>query len=71
MEQQQEEAAASSNKPKTFLSPEQSVKQRQRQGLMLSRQHVLQQLQATQNPRHRDMLRTALADLDAELSRLG
>jgi len=38
---------------------------------MLSRQRVLQQLQAAQNPRHRDMLRAALADLDAQLSRLG
>ena len=70
VEQQQDEAASSPN-PKNLLTPKQSVEQRKRQGLMLSRQRVLQQLQAAQNPRHRDMLRAALADLDAQLSRLG
>ena len=38
---------------------------------MLSRQRVLQQLQAAQNPNHLKMLENALADLDAQLARLG
>jgi hypothetical protein len=37
---------------------------------MLSRQRVLQQLEAAQNPRHRDILQSALADLDAQLAHL-
>jgi hypothetical protein len=37
---------------------------------MLSRQHVLQQLEAAQNHRHRQILQSALADLDARLARL-
>jgi hypothetical protein len=36
----------------------------------MSRQHVLQQLQAAQNPRHREMLQNALADLDSQIARL-
>jgi len=71
VEQQQDEVASSSNSPKNLLTPEQSAKQRQLQGLLLSRQHVLQQLQTAQNPRHREMLQAALADLDARLSQLG
>jgi hypothetical protein len=41
------------------------------QGLQLSRQRVLQQLEVAQNPRHREVLQAALADLDAQLTRLG
>jgi hypothetical protein len=37
---------------------------------MLSRQHVLQQLEAAQSPRHREILQSALADLDTQLARL-
>ena len=48
----------------------QTASQRQRKGLLLSRQHVLQQLEAAQNPRHRQILQNALADLDAQLARL-
>ena len=52
------------------MTPGQIASQRQRQGLMLSRQHVLQQLEAAQNPRHCELLQRALADLDAQLARL-
>ena len=71
MEQQQEEVASASRQMNPVLTPEQSVRQRERQGLLLSRQRVLQQLNAAQNPRHREMLQAALADLDAKLTRLG
>lgn len=70
VEQQQDEAATASNKPKPLLTPDELARQRQRQGLQLSRQRVLQQLNAAQNPRHREMLQSALADLDAQLARL-
>ncbi len=35
---------------------------------MLSRQYVLRQLEAVQNPRHREILQSALADLDTQLA---
>ncbi|HXM23284.1 MAG TPA: hypothetical protein VN948_18650 [Terriglobales bacterium] len=52
------------------LTPAQIASQRQRQGLLLSRQHVLQQLEAAPNPRHREILQSALKDLDAQLARM-
>jgi hypothetical protein len=73
VEEQQAEAAAASPNLKRLLTPDQMARQRQETGLRLSRQRVLQQLQAAQNPRHRKMLEDALADLDAQLThtRLG
>ena len=70
VEQQQAEAANSPGPRKQPLSPEQAAKQRQRQGLTLSRQHVLQQLERATDPGYRRMLEKALADLDTQLSRL-
>lgn len=56
---------------KPRLSPEQIENRRRKATLTLSRAQVLHQLQASSNPRHRQMLQTALADLDAELAQLG
>lgn len=66
VEQQQEEAA-SSNAGRTQRSAEQIAEDQRRQNLELSRQRILQQLQVACNPRHRQMLERALADLDAQL----
>jgi hypothetical protein len=41
-----------------------------RDGLLLSRQRLLQQLQTACNPRHRQMLELSLAELDRQLSSL-
>jgi len=71
VEEQQAEAAATPASQKPPLTPEQSARQRERQGLILSRKHVLQQLGTAQNPLHGKMLQDALADLDAQLARLG
>jgi signal recognition particle GTPase len=69
VEQQQEEAT-SSRSPKTApLTPEQRSEQQRRRGLELSRQRVLEQLKAASNSRHRAMLESALADLNAQLGR--
>jgi len=70
VEEQQAEAVATPSPAKPPLTPAQIASQRRRQGLMLSRQHVLQQLEAAQNPRHREILQSALIDLDAQLARL-
>jgi hypothetical protein len=70
VEQQQAESLSNPNPAKTRRSPEQIRLANQRQSILLSRQRVLQQLEAVQNPRHREMLQAALADLDAQLKRL-
>jgi len=68
VEQQQEEATADANRTKRSLTPQQAAEQQQRQGLQLSRKRILQQLELASNPRHRQILEKALADLDEKLS---
>jgi hypothetical protein len=49
------------------LTPQQAARQRQIEGLLLSKQRVLQQLSAALDARHRQMLETALADLERQI----
>jgi len=42
---------------------------RRHQALLLSRSRVLQQLEVSQNPRHREMLNQALTDLESQLAK--
>jgi hypothetical protein len=44
---------------------------RKKESLLLARNHVLQQIQASQNPRHRAMLESALAELEKQLANMG
>jgi hypothetical protein len=67
VEAQQAEAADNKKESRTRLTAEQAVKVRQRQGLQLSRKRVLQQLAAVTDPRRRDMLTAALAELDKQI----
>jgi delta 1-pyrroline-5-carboxylate dehydrogenase len=69
VEQQQDEAAAKKEHGEV-LTPEQVAKRQRQQGLEMSRQHILQQLQVACNPRHRQMLEAALKELDQKLGRL-
>ena len=69
VEQQQEEARASQPPRPAPLTPEQIAAQKRRQTLLLSRQQVVRQLQLASHPRHRQMLETALAELDARLGK--
>ncbi len=55
---------------KKRLTPEQVDVLRKKDGLKLARARVLKDLEAAQNPRYRDLLNAALADLDAKLSKL-
>ncbi|MGH9499717.1 MAG: hypothetical protein ACRD3L_11320 [Terriglobales bacterium] len=70
VEEQQSQASA---EPKAGPrpTPAQVALQRQRQGLLLSRSRVLQQIEIVENARHRQMLEAALTDLDTQLARLG
>ena len=63
VEAQQSEADEPSTR-KLRLTPEQAARHREKEGLRLSYQRVLQQLESCRDPRHRKVLQDALADLD-------
>lgn len=67
IEEQQALASTTVSPSGIHLSREQANRLRKIQGLRLSRQRILQQLQASKNSRHLQMLRSALADLEAQL----
>ena len=71
MEAQQAEASENATKPKARLSPEERKRQQLREGLLLSRKHVAEQLAGAKHPRHLKMLAETLAELDARLAQLG
>jgi hypothetical protein len=52
------------------ITPEMQERQRKRQGIQLARKRILQQMEASGNERYTQMLRTSLADLDSQLSKL-
>ena len=70
VEQQQEERAAQQNNVHAPVSPELQQRNRKRDGLLLSRQRLIQQLQTACNPRHRQMLEQSMAELDRQLAAL-
>ena len=67
VEAQQAEASEQKQSPRSRLTPEQAARQRQVEGLHLSKQRVLQQLARASDARHRQMLERALADLDRKI----
>lgn len=69
MESQQAEASDKSVRSRPAMSPEAAARWREKENLRLCRQGVLQQLEASQNPRHREQLQKAIADLDEKLKR--
>jgi hypothetical protein len=69
VEAQIESAETSSQETSDHDNPDPQRKRRH-QALLLSRSRVLQQLELSHNPRHREMLDRALADLDEQLSQL-
>jgi hypothetical protein len=64
MESSQSDQVPSS---KRELTPEMAEALRKRESLLLARTHLLQQMQAAQNPRHREMMQRALGDLEKQL----
>ena len=68
--EEQQSAANAQVESKQRLTPQQAAQQQEREAIVLSRRRVLQQLQEVQNPRHRQMLETALSELDKRLARL-
>jgi hypothetical protein len=66
----QQAAASTKSELKQSLTPEQAARKNQRDAIQLSRRRVLQQLESVQNPRHCQMLETALSALDDQLARM-
>jgi hypothetical protein len=70
VEQQQEEVWDQRKTIRAPISPDEQQRNRKREGLRLSRERLTQQLHAAANPRHRQMLEQAIAELDGQLSSL-
>jgi hypothetical protein len=70
VESQMESAASERQPRKVPLTPSQIEILRKRESLQLSRTHVLHELDACRNPRYREILRRALADLETALAKL-
>jgi hypothetical protein len=70
VEQQQEERSAPRSTLRAPIPLDEQQRNRTREGLLLSRKRLAQQLQAAGNPRHRQMLEQAIAELDSQVSSL-
>ena len=68
--QVQEFQSKEERKNKKQLSQDQVETRRQSEVLLLSRARVEKQLQSSQDPRYREQLTRALADLDSQLAKL-
>jgi hypothetical protein len=54
-----------------FVKPEELERERKYADLVLSRNHVAQQLEQSTNERYSEILRRALAELDGQIAALG
>jgi hypothetical protein len=70
VEEQQAEASNQPGKERVRMNTEQAATFREMENLRLSRKRVLQQIEASSNPRHRKLLEDSLAALDEKLNRL-
>jgi hypothetical protein len=70
VEQQQEEKSSQQTINRPPISAADQERNRKREGLILSRERLTQQLKSASNPRHRQMLEQAVAELDHQLSAL-
>jgi hypothetical protein len=52
------------------MTPGQAAQFREKENLRLARQTILCQFEASNNPRHRKLLETTLAELDERLRKL-
>jgi hypothetical protein len=71
VEDQVQQSQSKTNRGKKLQSsPEEIDANRRREVLMLSRKRVERELASSQNPRYREQLSRALADLDVQLANL-
>jgi len=67
----QQDDTRSTEEPKRTLSFEQRKIESRKEGLKLSRSRILAQLQSATNPRYRQILQQALAEVDERIAQLG
>jgi hypothetical protein len=70
VEQQQEERSHTTKPAGAPISPGEQRHNRKREGLLLSRGRLVQELQTAANPRRRQMLEQSIAEVDRQLSSL-
>jgi len=73
VEAQQEEASGDNNNNNNLpkqLSPEQLAARRRHEELVMIRKKIEHDMAAATNPRHRQMLQQALADLEGQITKL-
>jgi hypothetical protein len=70
IEDQQAQAWEKSSPSRPRMTPEQAARRRAKEGLLLSRQRVLHQLERVTDIRARTMLDQALAELNEHLAKL-
>jgi hypothetical protein len=70
IEDQQAEAGRSSLRSGQPMTPSEAARLRAKESLRLSRQRVVQQMAASTNPRHRELLELELNALDQKLRNL-
>jgi hypothetical protein len=68
VEQQQADMGQSPESGKPRLSAEEKEMTRKREGLQLARKHLMEQLQASSRPKHRQMLERSILEIDKQLS---
>jgi hypothetical protein len=71
VEAQQAEASEARPAARPPLSPRDKIKLQKREGLLLDRKRVMQQIGGAVSERYRTMLERALADLDRKIADLG
>lgn len=69
VEDQQEQAKADRSARRSQLTPEQAAAAQRLDELKLARARVVQQLEASRNPRYTEMLRAQLAAIEAEMAK--
>jgi hypothetical protein len=69
-DQVQESQSKNERSHKAQLTPSDAELNRRREVLVLSRTRVQRELESSQNPRYKEQLTRALADLDAQLAKL-
>ncbi len=71
VEQQIEDALADSMRsPASNQAPEEAQLRQKREGLLLQRSRILQEIESARNPRYRALLDEMLRDLESRLSSL-
>jgi len=70
VEQQIEDSLMESNQSSSFNSPSEFELRQKREGLLLQRSRILQEMDSARNPRYQELLKQMLQHIDSQLSSL-